>query len=71
MERDVRAFLWDIEHFGNLAFQWGSTISQAAYDADAMTRFAIERALQNAGEALAQLARHDLRVAPACRSISK
>ena len=59
MERDARAFLWDIEHYGNLALRWGSTIAEAAYDSDDKTRFAIERALQNTGEALARLARHD------------
>lgn len=57
MRRDPRAYLWDIEHYGGLAYGWGMSLSAAEYDSNIQVRLAIERALQNCGEAVVQLAR--------------
>lgn len=63
MQREAEAFLWDIEHFGGRAVEWGTGLDEAAYDADELRRMAIERVLINVGEPLAQLAKFSPAVA--------
>ena len=59
MRRDPRAFLWDIQQ-GCLNVQsFLSSSSLADYQSNLLLRSAVERQLQNVGEALAQLAKLD------------
>lgn len=59
MRRDPRAFLWDIQQ-GCLNVQsFLGGISLADYQSNLLLRSAVERQLQNVGEALAQLAKLD------------
>jgi uncharacterized protein with HEPN domain len=57
MRRDPRAYLWDMREYAHLV---GEFIGQAPLDrylADKLLQSAVERQVQNLGEALAQLAR--------------
>ena len=59
MRRDPRAYLWDIQQ-GCLNVQsFLHGISLAEYQSKLLLRSAVERQLQNIGEALAQLAKLD------------
>ena len=59
MRRDPRAYLWDIQQ-GCLNVQsFLHGISLAKYQSNLLLRSAVERQLQNIGEALAQLAKLD------------
>ena len=59
MRRDPRAYLWDIQQgcLNVQSFLYG--ISLAEYQSNLLLRSAVERQLQNIGEALAQLAKLD------------
>ena len=59
MRRDPRAFLWDIQQgcLNVQSFLSGSSL--ADYQSNLLLRSAVERQLQNVGEALAQLAKLD------------
>ena len=59
MRRDPRAYLWDIEQGCVNVQSFLSGISLAEYQSNLLLRSAIERQLQNIGEALAQLAKLD------------
>ena len=63
MQRDSRAFLWDI-HQGCVNVQdFLRGIELSDYLASLLLRSAVERQLQNIGEALVQLARLDANMA--------
>ena len=63
MRRDPRAYLWDIQQ-GCLNVQsFLHGISLAEYQSKLLLRSAVERQLQNIGEALAQLAKLDPQLA--------
>lgn len=59
MRRDPRAFLWDIQQgcANVLSFLSGRSLSE--YQGNLLLRSAVERQLQNIGEALTQLAKID------------
>ena len=59
MRRDPRAYLWDVQQGCVNVQSFLSGISLAEYQSNLLLRSAIERQLQNIGEALAQLARLD------------
>lgn len=59
MQRDPRAFLWDIQQGCVNVQKFLHGIELADYLANLLLRSAVERQLQNIGEALAQLARLD------------
>ena len=55
MQRDPRAFLFDIQQACSLLVQFTSGKTLADYRADAMLRSAVERQFEIIGEALSQL----------------
>ena len=55
MRRDPRAYLWDIQQGCVNVQSFLSGISLAEYQNNLLVRSAVERQLQNIGEALAQL----------------
>ena len=60
MERDPRKFLWDARRAAERVMTY---VQGKIFDdlmADEILRFAVERQLQNIGEAIAQLARFDV-----------
>lgn len=59
MRRDPRAYLWDIQQGCTNVQSFLSGISLGEYQGNLLLRSAVERQLQNIGEALAQLARLD------------
>ena len=59
MARDPRAFLWDMVDAAQHARRFVAGLSLAEYLANDMLRSAVERQMQNLGEALAQLAKID------------
>ena len=59
MARDPRAYLWDMRDAARNVSRFTAGASFAEYLADDMLRSAVERQMQNMGEALAQLARID------------
>jgi uncharacterized protein with HEPN domain len=63
MKRLPAAFLWDIQQACRAVrdFVWGADL--AAYEANAMMRSAVERQLQNIGEAVSQLSKVDAELA--------
>ena len=72
MQRDARAFLWDMQEAAALVAQFIAGKSFDAYSADVMLRSAVERQLQNLGEALVQLNKVDKTLAqriPDCNKI--
>ncbi len=63
MRRDPRSYLWDINEAADLVNQFIGDFELAAYLADPMRRAAVERQLQNLGEALIQLEKTDPQLA--------
>jgi uncharacterized protein with HEPN domain len=63
MRRDPRSFLWDINEAAQLVTQFVDRTQLAEYLADPMRRAAVERQLQNLGEALVQLEKVDAQLA--------
>ena len=63
MEHEARKFLWDARRAADFVtgFAEGKTFDD--YVADDLLRSAVERQLQNVGEAIAQLAKLDARTA--------
>lgn len=59
MRRDPRAYLWDIQQGCLNVLSFLSGTSLADYQNNLLLRSAVERQLQNIGEALAQLAKLD------------
>jgi len=59
MARDVRAYLWDATQELGRALQFAQGSDRQRYLDDELLRAAVERKLQNAGEALAQLRKAD------------
>jgi uncharacterized protein with HEPN domain len=59
MPRDPRSYLWDIQFAAGHVLDFVRGMNFARYESDILLRSAVERQLQNAGEALAQLARVD------------
>lgn len=59
MPRDPATYLWDAEHACGLVVDFSSGRSLQDLTSDPLLRSAIERQLQNVGEALAQLVRVD------------
>ena len=57
MRRDVRAFLWDMREAADLVGQFTADVDVHRYLDDELLRSAVERQMQNLGEALAQLAK--------------
>lgn len=57
MQRDQRAYLWDICNSADLISQFVANRTLNDYQQDAMLRSAVERQLEIIGEALAQLSR--------------
>jgi uncharacterized protein with HEPN domain len=63
MRRDPRSFLWDINEAADLVSRFIGNVELAEYLADPMRRAAVERQLQNLGEALVQLEKTDAQIA--------
>jgi uncharacterized protein with HEPN domain len=57
MQRDQRAYLWDICNSADLIWGFVANRTLADYQRDPMLRSAVERQLEIIGEALAQLVR--------------
>ncbi len=57
MQRDRRAYLWDIRNSTDLIGDFIANRTLDEYQQDAMLRSAVERQLEIIGEALAQLTR--------------
>jgi uncharacterized protein with HEPN domain len=55
MRRSAGAFLWDMREAADLVSQFMGSATLETYLADVMLRSAVERQLQNLGEALVQL----------------
>ena len=58
MQRDPRAWLWDIQQAARRAASFVQLHDMASYLADDMVRAAVERQFEIIGEALSQLAKH-------------
>lgn len=59
MRIESKKYLYDITHAAKLAMEFIAGKTFAGYEADPMLRSAVERQVEIAGEALAQLARVD------------
>lgn len=59
MKRERSAFLWDMEQACTAVREFTAGAGQDRYANDLMLRSAVERQLQNIGEALTQLAKLD------------
>lgn len=55
MARDARAYLWDMRDAAQQVLRFTAGVSLAEYLGNDMLRSAVERQMQNLGEALAQL----------------
>ena len=63
MQRDPRAFLWDVQAAAQAIVTFTRGMDAAAYSANEMAQAAVERKFEIIGEALNQLARLDGSVA--------
>jgi uncharacterized protein with HEPN domain len=63
MTRDPASFLWDIEQACRLVGSFVEGADLGTYEANAMMRAAVERQLQNIGEAVSQLSKIDPQLA--------
>jgi len=63
MKRKPVAFLWDIHQACDAIADFTKDLDLPRYEADLMLRSAVERQLQNMGEALSQLSKIDLPLA--------
>ena len=59
MAREPAAFLWDVQYACNAVMDFLQGVAFEQFAADLLLRSAVERQLQNMGEALAQLGRLD------------
>jgi uncharacterized protein with HEPN domain len=59
MKRSPAAYLWDVQQGCHALAQFLNGTELARYEADLMLRSAVERQLQNIGEAVTQLAKVD------------
>jgi uncharacterized protein with HEPN domain len=59
MAREPAAFLWDVQFAGRAVQSFVQGVAFERFASDLLLRSAVERQLQNMGEALAQLARLD------------
>jgi uncharacterized protein with HEPN domain len=59
MQREPCTYLWDIQFAAGHVLDFVRGVDFSRYESDILLRSAIERQLQNVGEALAQLARAD------------
>ena len=59
MQRDPRAFLWDVRESALAIQQFTAGMDAAAYAGNAMAQAAVERKFEIIGEALGQLAKVD------------
>ncbi len=57
MERDARAFLWDVQQAANAIEQFISGLDAAGYEENALVRAAVERQFEIIGEALNRLSK--------------
>ena len=67
MQRDPRAFLWDVRESALAIQSFVAGMDMAAYAGNAMAQAAVERKFEIIGEALNQLAKFD--AATAARSL--
>ena len=63
MQRDPRAFLWDVRESVLAIQQFTAGMDAAAYAGNAMAQAAVERKFEIIGEALGQLAKADASMA--------
>ena len=63
MQRDPRAFLWDVREAALAIASFTKGMDAAAYGANAMAQAAVERKFEIIGEALNQLSRLDTAMA--------
>ena len=63
MQRDPRAFLWDVRESALAIQQFTAGMDAAAYAGNAMAQAAVERKFEIIGEALGQLAKADASMA--------
>lgn len=63
MQRDPRAFLWDVRESALAIQSFMSGMDAAAYADNAMAQAAVERKFEVIGEALNQLSKHDAAIA--------
>jgi uncharacterized protein with HEPN domain len=57
MERDARAYLWDVLQAANAIDQFIAGLDAAGYEENALVRAAVERQFEIIGEALNQLSK--------------
>jgi uncharacterized protein with HEPN domain len=58
MERDPRAYLWDVQQAGNAIDQFIAGLDATGYADNALVRAAVERQFEIIGEALKQLSKN-------------
>ena len=63
MQRDPRAFLWDVRESALAIKSFTSGMDVAAYENNAMAQAAVERKFEVIGEALSQLSKLDAELA--------
>jgi len=63
MQRDPRAFLWDVRESALAIQSFTAGMDVAAYSGNAMAQAAVERKFEVIGEALSQLAKLDVSLA--------
>ena len=72
MRRDPRAYLWDMQEAADLVVKFVGAATLESFLGNELMRSAVERQMQNLGEALAQLAKVDAALAariPDCAEI--
>jgi uncharacterized protein with HEPN domain len=57
MDRDPRAYLWDVQQAANAIEQFTAALDAAGYAQNALVRAAVERQFEIIGEALNQLSK--------------
>ena len=63
MQRDPRAFLWDVRESALAIQSFMSGMDATAYAGNAMAQAAVERKFEIIGEGLSQLSKHDATIA--------
>ena len=71
MQRDPRAFLWDVRESALAIQQFTAGMDAAAYAGNAMAQAAVERKFEIIGEALGQLAKVDATMASRIPDLSQ
>lgn len=59
MERDVRAYLWDVQQAAAAIRQFSAGLDEVGYTQDSLVSSAVERQFEIIGEALNRLAKTD------------